>query len=113
VLRVEDIRAAGQQPADDGALRRVEIRDERVSLLVFWSIASLVPLTFLEVPSGGLTLIVWTQKTGVFLQSTEATPCGHVLNETLPPKTPLRTPCSWPPWLWFSREKSLKIFKAL
>jgi hypothetical protein len=34
------------------------------------------------------------------------------LNESLPPKTPLRTPCSWPPWSWFSREKSLKIFKV-
>jgi hypothetical protein len=29
------------------------------------------------------------------------------------PKTPLRTPCSWPPWPWFSREKSLKIFKVI
>jgi hypothetical protein len=24
-----------------------------------------------------------------------------------PRKTPLRTPRSWPPWPWFSREKSL------
>jgi hypothetical protein len=31
--------------------------------------------------------------------------------KALPTKTPLRTPCSWPPWLWFSREKSLKIRK--
>ncbi len=35
------------------------------------------------------------------------------LNESLPPKTLLWTPCSWPPWPWFSREKSLKIFKVL
>ncbi len=31
------------------------------------------------VPPGGLTLIVGTQKWGVFLQGTEATPCGHPL----------------------------------
>jgi hypothetical protein len=34
------------------------------------------------------------------------------LNESLTPKTPLRTPCSWPPWAWFAREKSLKILKV-
>jgi hypothetical protein len=51
-------------------------------------------------------------KMGVFLQSTEATPADMFLNESLPPETPLRTPCSWPPWPWFSREKSLKIFKV-
>ncbi len=32
-----------------------------------------------HLPSGGLTLIVGTQKIGVFLQSTEGTPCGHLL----------------------------------
>ncbi len=32
-----------------------------------------------NVPSRGLTLIVGSQKMGVFLQSTEATPCGHLL----------------------------------
>jgi hypothetical protein len=32
-----------------------------------------------EISSGVLTLIVKTQKWGVFLQSTEATPCGHLL----------------------------------
>jgi hypothetical protein len=30
------------------------------------------------IPSGGLTLIAVTQKWGVFLQNTEATPCGHL-----------------------------------
>jgi hypothetical protein len=41
-------------------------------------------------------------KMGVFLQSTEATLADMVLNQSLPPKIPLRTPCSWPPWPWFS-----------
>jgi hypothetical protein len=49
---------------------------------------------------------------GVFWKSTEATPCGHVLKQKLTPENPLQTPCSWPPWPWFSREKSLKIFKV-
>jgi hypothetical protein len=48
---------------------------------------------------------------GVFLQSTEATPADIFLNESLPPKTPLRTPCSCSPWPWFSREIWMKIFK--
>jgi hypothetical protein len=34
------------------------------------------------------------------------------LKESLPPKTPLLTPCSWPPWPLSSREKSLKIFNV-
>ncbi len=51
-------------------------------------------------------------KMGVFLQSTKATPCGHVLKWKLTLENPLRTPCSWPPWPWLSREKSLKIFKV-
>ncbi len=51
-------------------------------------------------------------KMGVFLQSTVATPCGHVFIWKLTPENPLRTPRSWPPWSWFSREKSLKIFKV-
>ncbi len=34
-----------------------------------------------------------------------------ILKESLPPKTPLWTPCSWPPWPWSSHEKLLKIFK--
>ncbi len=41
-------------------------------------------------PSGGLTLIVGTQKMGVFLQSTEATPFGHLLKWKLTPENP---PC--------------------
>ncbi len=52
-------------------------------------------------------------KMRVFLQSTEATPCGHLLKWKLTPENPPATPCSWPPWPWFSREKSLKIFKVL
>jgi hypothetical protein len=52
-------------------------------------------------------------KMGVFLQSTEATHCGHHLKWKLTPENPLRTPCSWPPWPLFSREKWLKIFKVL
>ncbi len=52
-------------------------------------------------------------KIGVFLQSTDATPCGYNLKWKLTPENPLRTPCSWQPWPWFSREKSLKIFKLL
>jgi hypothetical protein len=35
-------------------------------------------------------------KMGVFLQSTDATPCLHALKWKLTPKTPLRTPCPWP-----------------
>jgi translation initiation factor 2 beta subunit (eIF-2beta)/eIF-5 len=50
-------------------------------------------------------------KMGVFLQSADATPADIFLNESLPPKIPLWTPCSWLPWPWFSREKSL-IFKV-
>jgi hypothetical protein len=30
----------------------------------------------------------WDQKTGVFLQSTEATPCGHLLKSKLTPENP-------------------------
>jgi hypothetical protein len=37
----------------------------------------------------------------------------HVIHESLPPKTFLWTSCPWPPWPWFSREKSLKILKVL
>jgi hypothetical protein len=29
-----------------------------------------------------------------------------------PTKTPLRTPCSWPPWPMFCREESLKDFQS-
>jgi hypothetical protein len=53
------------------------------------------------------------QKMGVFLQSTEATPCCGHLKWKLTSENPLRTPCSWPPWPWFPREKSLNIFKVL
>ncbi len=62
------------------------------------------------VPSGGLTLIFGTQKWG-FSCKVQRRPLADILNERLPPKTPLRTPCSWPPWPRFSREK-LKIFKV-
>jgi hypothetical protein len=51
-------------------------------------------------------------KMGVFLQSAEATPCGHLLKWRLTPRKP---PCghhSWPPWPWFSCEKPVKIFKV-
>ncbi len=51
-------------------------------------------------------------KMEVFLQSTEAIPCGHVLEWELTPENPPRTPCSWPPWPWFSCEKLLKIFEV-
>ncbi len=59
-----------------------------------------------NVPSGGLTLIVWTRKRGFYCKVQRRLPADMFLNESLPPKTPLRTPCSWPPWPWFSREKS-------
>ncbi len=65
-----------------------------------------------KVPSGGLTLIVWTQKWGFSCKVQRRPPADIFLNESFPPKTPLRTPCSWPPWPWFSREKSLKIFEV-
>jgi hypothetical protein len=52
-------------------------------------------------------------KMGVFWQSTEATPCGHLLKWKLTPENPPRTPCSWPPWPWFSHERLLKHFKVL
>ncbi len=54
----------------------------------------------------------WDPKMGVFWLSTEATPANIFLNERLPLKTPTRTPCSWPPWPWFTLEKSFKIFKV-
>jgi hypothetical protein len=66
-----------------------------------------------KLPSGGLTLILGTQKCGFSGKVQRRPPANLFLNESLPPKTPLRTPCSWPPWPWFSREKSLKIFKVL
>jgi hypothetical protein len=65
-----------------------------------------------EVPSGGLTLIVGTQKWGFSCEVQRRPPADIILNESLPPRTPLRTPCSWPPWPWFTCEKSLKIFKV-
>jgi hypothetical protein len=49
-------------------------------------------------------------KVGVFLKSTEATPCGHFSKWKLTPENPLWKPCPWP---WFSHEKLLKIFKVL
>jgi hypothetical protein len=57
-------------------------------------------------------VIVGTQKWGISCEVQRRPPADIVLNESLPPKTPLRTPFSWPPWPWFSREKSLKIFKV-
>jgi hypothetical protein len=65
-----------------------------------------------KIPSGGLTLIVWTQKWGFSCKVQRQPPADMFLNESLPPKTPLQTPCSLPPWPWFSCEKSLKIFKV-
>ncbi len=65
-----------------------------------------------DVPSGGLTLIVGTQKWGFSCKEHRRPPADIFLNESLPLKTPQPTPCSWPPWSWFSREKSLKIFKV-
>jgi hypothetical protein len=64
------------------------------------------------IPSGGLTLIVGTQKWGVSCKVQRRPPADIFLNESLPKKTPLRTPCSWPPWPWFSREILLKILKV-
>ncbi len=55
----------------------------------------------------------WDPKVGGFLKSTQATSCGHFLNWKLTPENPLWTPCPWPPWPWFSCEKSLKIFEDL
>ncbi len=51
------------------------------------------------VPSGGLTLIVWAQKWGFSCKVQRRPPADMFLNESLPSKTPLWTPCSWP---WFS-----------
>jgi hypothetical protein len=66
-----------------------------------------------KVPSGGLTLIIGTKKWLFFLCKVQRRPPAVIfLNESLRPKTPLWTPCSWPPWPWFSREKWLKIFKV-
>jgi hypothetical protein len=65
-----------------------------------------------RLPSGGLTLIVWTQKWGFSCNVQRRPPADMFLNESLPPKTSLQTPCSRPPWPWFSREKSPKIFKV-
>ncbi len=60
------------------------------------------------VPSGGLTLIVGTQIWGFSCKVQRRPPADIFLNESLPPKTPLWTPCSWSPWSWFSREMSYK-----
>jgi hypothetical protein len=65
-----------------------------------------------KIPSGGLTLTLGTQKWGFSCKVQRRPPADICLNKNLPPKTPLRTPCSWPPWPWFSCEKSLKIFKV-
>jgi hypothetical protein len=49
------------------------------------------------VPSGDLTLIVRTQKWGFSCKVRRRPPADIFLNKSLPPKNPLRTPCSWPP----------------
>ncbi len=51
----------------------------------------------LQLPSVGLTLIVGTQKWGFSCKVQRPTPADIFLNESFPSKTPLRTPCSWPP----------------
>jgi hypothetical protein len=43
------------------------------------------PLSLLKIPSGGLDFDYRDPKMGVFLQSEEATPCGHLLTWTLTP----------------------------
>jgi hypothetical protein len=75
-------------------------------------LVAVAKVTAQSLPSGGLTLIVGTQKWGFSCKVQRRPPADIFLNESLPPKTPLRTPYSWPPWPWFSREKSLKIFKV-
>jgi hypothetical protein len=65
-----------------------------------------------KVPSGGLTLIVGIQKWEFSCKVQRQPPADIILNESLPPKITLRTPCSWSPRPWFSREKSIKIFKV-
>jgi hypothetical protein len=49
---------------------------------------------------------------GVFLQKQRRPPADIFLHESLLPKTPLKTPCPWQPWPWFSRKNSQKIFKV-
>jgi hypothetical protein len=63
-----------------------------------------------KIPSGGLTLIIRTQKWGGSCK-VQRRPPADILNESIPPENPQRTPCSWPPWPWFSHEKVLKIFQ--
>jgi hypothetical protein len=70
-------------------------------------------MTSHTVPSGGLTLIVRAQKWGFSCKVQRRSPADIFLNESLPPKTPLWTPCPWPPCSWFTCEKLLKIFKVL
>ncbi len=75
-----------------------------------------IPYTLLwtrtsSVPSGGLTLIVGTQKWGFSCIVQRRPPADIFLNKSLPPKTPLRTPCSWPPWPWLSRENRWRFSK--
>jgi hypothetical protein len=55
--------------------------------LVYGNIEVIEP-RFSFLPSGGLTLIVGTQKWGFFLQSIEATPCGNLLKWKLTPENP-------------------------
>jgi hypothetical protein len=73
------------------------------------------PRLFAEsVPSGGLTLIVGTQKWGVSCKVQRRTPADIILNESLPSKSPCghHVHGRHGPMAMFSREKLLKIFKV-
>ncbi len=64
-----------------------------------------------KLPSGVLTLSFKIHKRGFSWKvQRRPRPADIFLNESLPLKIPLRTPCQWLPWAWFSRKTSLKIF---
>jgi hypothetical protein len=54
----------------------------------------------------------WDPKNGDFLKTERTTSSRHCFKLEPTPHNPLRTPCPWPPWPWFPREKLLKFCKV-
>ncbi len=77
-----------------------KLKDSFVLIVMFWG------WFFPEVPPGGLTSLVGIQKWGFSCKVQRRPPADIFFNESLPPKTPLRTPCSWLPWPSVSRKNS-------
>ncbi len=111
-----EVRAPYLQATPAGPLHLSE-RKQKNNFKKSWRTSRWPKLWYKTIPSHRLT-VTWSYfdrrntKMGVFLKSTETTPCRHLLKWKFTPRNPMRTPCSWPPWPWFFREKSLKIFKV-